>query len=178
MPRCVETRISVRKNIPLQQLKTYYSTRQRKFPYHIVDWDNDMISWGIEICLESPLFHLNIELGLVAPQNWWSCSIFFKSFKILKRNENTLGIRSMYISIHCQRGSSSSGKLTYGIRTYYFWPFDFNQGYFNQFEVLESQKWPLVDKTKSFYIKVSLIFPIPNSFIVKKWFTLCSIFCF
>ena len=32
-----------------------------------------------------------------------------------------------------------------------FLPFDFNQGYFNQFEVLESQKWPLVNKTKSFY---------------------------
>ena len=51
-----------------------------------------------------------------------------------------------------------SGNLTYGIRTYSFWPFDFNQGYFNQFEVLESQKWPLVDKTKSFYIKSALSF--------------------
>ena len=51
-----------------------------------------------------------------------------------------------------------SGNLTYGIRTYSFWPFDFNQGYFNQFEVLESQKWPLVDKIKSFYIKSALSF--------------------
>ena len=41
---------------------------------------------------------------------------------------------------------------------YSFLPFDFNQGYFNQFEVLESQKWPLVDKTKSFYIKSALSF--------------------
>ena len=51
-----------------------------------------------------------------------------------------------------------SGNLTYGIRTYSFWPFDFNQGYFNQFEVLESQKWPLVDKIKSFYTKSALSF--------------------
>ena len=42
--------------------------------------------------------------------------------------------------------------------TYSFLPFDFNQGYFNQFEVLESQKCPLVDKTKSFYIKSALSF--------------------
>ena len=51
-----------------------------------------------------------------------------------------------------------SRNLTYGIRTYSFLPFDFNQGYFNQFEVLESQKWLLVDKTKSFYIESALSF--------------------
>ena len=53
-----------------------------------------------------------------------------------------------------------SRKLLYDIMTASFWPFDFNQGYFNQFEVLESQKWPLVDKTKSFYIKSALSFPL------------------
>ena len=37
-------------------------------------------------------------------------------------------------------------------------PFNFNPGYFNQFEVLKSQKWPIVDKTKSFYIKSALTF--------------------
>ena len=63
-----------------------------------------------------------------------------------QQNENT------------REGVVESGNLTYGIRTYSFWPFDFNQGYFNQFEVLESQKWPLVDKIKSFYIKSALSF--------------------
>ena len=52
-----------------------------------------------------------------------------------------------------------SRNLTYGIRTYSFLPFYFNQGYFNQFEVLEFQKWLLVDKTtKSFYTKSALSF--------------------
>ncbi len=52
----------------------------------------------------------------------------------------------------------ASGNLPYDIMTASFWPFYFNQEYLNHFEVLESQKWPIVDKTKSFYIKSALSF--------------------
>ncbi len=60
--------------------------------------------------------------------------------------------------ILCREEEIESRNLTYGIRTYSFLPFDFNQGYLNQFDVLESPKWLLVGKTKSFYIESALSF--------------------
>ena len=68
------------------------------------------------------------------------------------------GKQRTYLHMSRREEVVESRNLTYGIRTYSFLPFYFNQGYFNQFEVLESQKWLLVDKTKSFYIKSALSF--------------------
>ena len=84
-----------------------------------------------------------------------SFSFWFFSFLVF-RPSNGFVIKSQKYAT--REEVVESGNLTYGIRTYSFWPFDFNQGYFNQFEVLESQKWPLVDKIKSFYIKSALSF--------------------
>ena len=50
------------------------------------------------------------------------------------------------------KGSNRELKSDLMCKDRMFWPFNFNPGYFNQFEELESQEWPLVDKTKCFYM--------------------------